>query len=169
MRWRQRIINELLQTDNQARRSWFVTLTFSEPHMAGIRMRGRALAAETGKPLGEATEICAYDDIKKFHKRLRRRLAKTGRNYRYVMVTEYGDLNGRLHYHALLHETGRPVLHRDIGNSWNGGFLQAKLVDMETETQICGAASYVSKYIAKALSRLRASEAYGALRNEDKA
>jgi len=163
MRWRQRIINEVVTTDDASRRSWFVTITFSPIHMAGILMRGSALAAKSGKPLGEATELCAYADIQKFHKRLRKRLARSQRGYRFAMVTEYGELNGRLHYHALIHESAGPILYRDICDSWNGGFVQAKLVDCSSDRGVLGAASYVSKYIAKAASRLRASVNYGSI------
>jgi len=163
MRWRQRIINEVVATDDAGRRSWFVTITFSPIHLAGISMRAAALAAKSGKPHSEAVERCAYDDVQRFHKRLRKRLAPSGRAYRYVMVTEFGDLNGRLHYHALLHEKAGPILYRDICDSWNGGFAQAKLVDCSTDRGVLGAASYVSKYIAKSASRLRASENYGAI------
>lgn len=162
MRWRQRIFNEIAQADNAGRRSWFVTLTFSDPHVAGLRMKAAQRVAERGSPWAECFEHVSYNDVQLFHKRLRKRLSKTGRNYRYVAVAEYGEENGRLHYHAIITDTAAPVLYRDILASWRAGFIQAKLVDTETERGMIGAASYVSKYIAKTLSSaVRASAHYG--------
>jgi hypothetical protein len=92
---------------------------------------------------------------------LRKRLGKRA-SFRYVVVPEYGELRGRLHYHVLIHETSGVVLYRDICECWRDGFTQAKLVKCESTRGMTGVASYVSKYVAKALShRVRASSFYG--------
>lgn len=162
MRWRQRVYNEIAQCDDSGRRSWFCTLTFADLHLAGIQQEGHLRASSRGVPLPEAIEWSAYRHVQRFHKRLRKRLERTGRNYRYCMVPEYGETFGRLHYHMIVHETAAPILYRDFQASWYAGFMQSKLVDCTSNRGMAGAASYISKYIAKDLShRVRASGEYG--------
>jgi hypothetical protein len=161
MRWRQRIFNEIAAADDRQMRTWFCTLTFSELHLTGIHLQGVKRAAVRGVPVHEAVEWCAYQEVALFFKRLRKRLGKRAA-FRYVVVPEYGELHGRLHYHVLLHETSGVVLYRDICECWRNGFAQAKLVECESTRGMSGVASYVSKYIAKALShRVRPSSFYG--------
>lgn len=163
MRWRQRIFNEVAQCDDAGRRSWFVTVTFSDLHLGGIYAEGRKLADVKGIPTEEAVERVAYGHLKRFHKRLRKRLSPRIAGYRFVCVTEYGSLNGRLHYHLVLHETAGVILYRDIATSWNAGFVNAKLVNCETAESMAGTATYLSKYVAKSLNGVRASISYGAV------
>lgn len=161
MRWRQRIFNEIALADDRQQRTWFCTLTFSELHLTGIHLQGVQRSLERGVPVHEAVEWCAYQEVARFFKRLRKRLGKRAA-FRYVVVPEYGELRGRLHYHVLVHEVRGVVLYRDICGCWREGFTQAKLVKCDNTRGMTGVASYVSKYIAKALShRVRASSFYG--------
>lgn len=161
MRWRQRIINEVLMCSG---RTWFLTLTFAPVHLAGVLLEARAIE-RNGKPRGEAIEMAAYDHVQRYLKRLRK---NSGTKFRYVAVPEYGEKHGRLHYHVLLHEVERPILKRTLQGAWRGSFSSAKLVDEETDRGVLGAASYVAKYLAKSGGRVRASLRYGATPDEPK-
>lgn len=158
MRWRQRIINEILTADDAGRRSWMITLTFAPVHLAGVLLEAQALQRR-GKPRPEAIEQAAYGHVQKYIKRLRK---NTRKSFRYIAVPEYGEENGRLHYHLILSESDSPVLKLELQKNWRS-FSNAKLVDASGNRGIAGAASYVSKYIAKGEGRPRASAAYGAV------
>jgi len=162
MQWRQRIFNELAQNDDRGRRSWFVTLTFSELHLTGLYLEGVKMASQRGSPLAECIERCAYAQVQLFHKRLRKALTPLGSGYRFVCVPEFGELHGRLHYHLLVHETAGPVSYGHIQSAWRAGFIHAKLVDADNTASLAGVAGYVSKYLTKNLtSAVRASTRYG--------
>jgi hypothetical protein len=141
MRWRQRAMTEIAQ----AERTWFVTLTFSPVHLAGIL----AEAAVTER----TEERCAYDHVQRYLKRLR----KAGYPLRYLAVYERGEKNGRSHYHLLLHEAGRPPVPKAVlENQWRS-IVHGRLVADDD-----GAAAYVTKYATKdSTVRLRASRSYG--------
>lgn len=145
LRWRERAMNELRQVDGFGRRSWMVTLTFSPAHLAGILM-------SAASPLPAAVESAAYPHVQRYFKRLR----KLGHKFRYLAVYERGELNGRSHYHVLLHEIGRrPIPKAAIEEQWRS-HVHARLVGPDD-----GAGSYVTKYLTKSLCRPRASTAYG--------
>nr|QXN72816.1 MAG: replication initiator protein [Microvirus sp.] len=150
MRWRERAIYEMAI----ANRTWAVTLTFSPIQLAGV------LASAKGPELVDV-ERRAYADVQRYFKRLR----KGGAVFRYLAVFERGEESGRMHYHVLLHETGRfPVPKGVLDEAWPS-FVHARLVDSAAGP---GAASYITKYATKELSvRPRASERYG--RNEGEA
>lgn len=156
MRWRQRIINELIQNDDAGRRSWLLSLTFSPPHLAIVLAEAKALV-RGGKPHTEAVEQAAYGHVQRFLKRLRK---LTGSRLRYIAVPEYGEANGRLHFHLVVHELDKPLLKRAIQSCWHS-FSGAKLVDCSGNRGIAGAASYVSKYVSKQGGKVRASTRYG--------
>jgi len=159
--WRQRAMHEIHDAALHGCRTWFGTLTFSEIHLAALFMQGKATAALRGIPLAEAVERHAYAEVKLYHKRLRKRLGAK-RGYRFVAVAEYGEENGRLHYHILVHELGAPITYRDLLAAWRSGFMHAKLVQCDATSSMAGIAGYVSKYIAKSLtSAVRASTQYG--------
>lgn len=150
LKWRERCKIELID----APRSWFVTLTFSPMHLAGIRMQA---AANTKLPFETAIERAGYKHVQRYLKRLRK-LGKT--KFRYIAVFEYGSEGGRGHYHLLIHEIRgqKPVLKRVLDEAWRS-FVGAKLVSIERPTE---AASYVAKYLTKsAITRPRASIGYG--------
>lgn len=159
MRWRQRIINEILLAPG---RTWFLTLTFAPVHLAGVLLEARAYE-RAGKTQAEAIETAAYDHVQRYLKRLRK---NTRTKFRYIAVPEYGETHGRLHYHLLVHEVERPILKRSLQAAWRGSFSSAKLVEEDTERGVAGAASYVAKYLAKSGGRVRASLRYGALSPE---
>lgn len=157
LRWRQRMINELILADDAGRRSWMVTLTFDPVHLAGVRMEARQLLRR-GKSEIEALEMAAYGHVQKWLKRVRK---NSGQPFRFVAVAEFGDETHRLHYHVLIHETGGPVVYEHLKRTWRSRVAEAHIVDASGERGMLGAASYVSKYLAKALQRPRASLKYG--------
>lgn len=157
LRWRQRMINELLMADDAGRRSWMVTLTFDPLHLAGVRSEAVKFV-RGGKPDIEALEMAAYGHVQKWLKRVRK---QSRARFRYVAVCEFGDLNGRIHFHLLLHEVHGLVLYQHLKRTWRSRVAEAHLVDCSGERGVLGAASYVSKYLTKALQRPRASASYG--------
>lgn len=154
MKWRQRCINEIVHCHNSGHRQWWVTLTFSPVHLAGI-------IAEAVSKYGSADlkylEKCAYKHVQLYLDRLRK-AAKT--RFRYLAVYERGGETGRSHYHLLLHETGpRPLLKRQIEALWRS-HVHARLVHVDKRST--GLASYISKYATKHVEvRPRASLGYG--------
>jgi len=145
LQWAERMTQEL----QAAPRSWFVTLTFSEIHLAGIISEAYQ---KYGKASAREIELAAYAHVQKYLKRLR----KTCGKFRFCAVPEYGDESGRLHYHLLVHETGHgAVLHRHLDGQWRS-HTQANLVK---SAAACG--RYVSKYLTKNFSRIRSSQWYG--------
>lgn len=156
MKWRQRIINEILTCDDAARRSWFMTLTFAPVHMAGVIAEAQP-AIRAGVPRQEAVEAAAYTHVQRYFKRVRKNLRAA---VRYIAVPEYGEEKGRLHYHLILHEQDKPLLKAALQAQWRS-FTHCKLIDCGGSRGVAGAASYVSKYIAKGAGRPRASTKYG--------
>lgn len=108
-----------------AERTWFCTFTYRGEHEVG------------------------YDEVQKAIKRLRKK-----HDLRYLVTTEKGSKNGRLHYHALLHVSA-DVGRRDIEAQWPHGFSHLRLARS-------GHARYVAKYATKdGCSRPRPSQGYG--------
>lgn len=142
-KWQERIDVEL----QKAPRSWFVTLTFSPVHLAGVLI-------ESYKNKGDATsalERAAYSHVQRYFKRLR----KSGLLFRYVCVFEYGEALGRLHAHLFIHETLEGQVTKSvIENQWRS-HVHARLVRNNK------VASYVTKYMTKSLTKPRASFSYG--------
>lgn len=149
LRWKQRSENELRKSP----RSWFVTLTFSDLHLSGIRL---AAHADTKNDFEKALEVAAYKHVQRYLKRVR----KAGKTrFRYFAVFEYGSLNGRGHYHLFIHEVPgeKPVLKRTLNDQWRS-FVDASLVWIDDPW----VSSYVCKYLTKsAVTRPRASQGYG--------
>lgn len=144
LKWRDRMIAE----NTAAYRSWFVTLTFSPTHLAGIH----AEAHQLGDASATGIEVAAYKHVQGYLKRLR----KTGARFRYVAVPEYGEERGRLHYHLLVHETSfGSVTYRGLQSKWRS-FISASLVKSAR-----GSGAYVSKYLTKNSTIIRASLNYG--------
>ena len=62
-------------------------------------------------PIEAATERIAYTHVQGYLDRLR----KSCGSFRYVAIPEYGEENGRLHYHLIIHEkVFGSVLHRQL-------------------------------------------------------
>lgn len=156
LKWRDRAMNELALTHQRGRRSWLLTLTFSPPHLAGILAEAKA----RGDGSLAAIDRVAYGHVRGYLDRVR----KAGFPFRYLAVFERGELNGRAHYHLLLHEGPKgPILKRTLETRWRS-HVHARLVRMDTGREQRGAASYVAKYATKAPEiRLRASSRYGAI------
>ena len=67
-----------------------------------------------------------------------------------------GEENGRLHYHLIIHEkVFGSVLHRQLNQKWRS-HVSASLVKNAR-----GSGTYLSKYLTKSFSRVRASAQYG--------
>lgn len=159
-RWRARAVVEC----ERANRTWWMSLSFSPIHLAGILAEARS---------GEVKDIerAAYRHVQKYFKRLRKgnkliiedgvvkRRFNAPADFRYFAVYERGDLNGRSHYHLLLHETGsRPIPNATIQDHWPS-FVWVRLLSGE---DVGRTASYITKYATKSLDiRPRASVLYG--------
>lgn len=147
LRWRQRALHEVARS----KRTWFVTLTFSPAHLAGILIEAKS---------GELARVerAAYRHVQRYLKRLRKAVPRC--KVRYLAVYERGETTGRSHYHLLIHETGeRPVHKAQLEGLW-ASFVHARLVSASRD----GAASYVTKYLTKSIGiRPRASNDYGRL------
>lgn len=144
MKWRERAIFEL----GRSNRTWFITLTFSPVHLAGILLEAK------GSSMKEI-EAAAYPHVQRFLKRLR----KLKCQFRYLAVYERGEKTGRSHYHLFLHENGdKPVFKAQIESQWRS-HVHARLVRGDEGG---GTASYLTKYATKSFDiRPRASARYG--------
>lgn len=153
MKWRERALSEIAA----AKRSWFVTLTFSPLHLAGIMQEARTLK---GRDMAEKVDRAAYRHVQRFFKRLRKAMPES--RFRYIATFEEGEKTGRAHYHLLLHEQGpKPLTKRLIERQWRSN-VHCRLVD--TEQDAMGKASYITKYATKSLTvRVRSSTRYGSL------
>jgi hypothetical protein len=149
MKWRQLAMTEI----QRAKRTWFVTLTFSPVHLAGIISESMSFRPQ----LDEAAAIdrAAYRHLQRYFKRLRKLMP----DFRYLAVFELGEKTGRPHYHLLMHEAKRPLVKIWLDEQWRS-HVHAKLV---AEDACDGSASYITKYATKSASvRLRSSQRYGA-------
>jgi len=164
MQWSERIRSESYRHTY----NYFVTLTFSPAHLAGV------LALARSRDHADI-ERAAYTHVSKYFKRLRHGRKKTHRkgltdnmgrvrqkfdpiDLRFFACSEYGEENGRLHFHAIVH-TERYVPPTVFKTEWRSRS------DAEMVRSRDGAAIYVSKYLTKDQrnGRARASLAYGAL------
>lgn len=130
--WSIRLLHEMDYFDE----SVFVTLTYNDENLP---VDGNV----------------SKDVLQRFFKRLRKRL--DGRSIKYFACGEYGEKNGRPHYHAII--LGLSVSEHVIDNSggimksldgpindaWNMGFVTLGFVSYES-------CRYVSEYITKQLS-----------------
>jgi len=152
MKWRARAVSELRMTHERNKRSWWITLTFSPHHLAGILIEA---SKEKGNEV-QRVDAAAYRHVQLFFKRLR----KQGAKFRYFAVFERGETTGRPHYHLFLHEIGsRPIIGSQIESQWRS-HVHARLVNMDGAKS--GLASYITKYATKSVdTRPRASQGYG--------
>ncbi len=144
MKWRERALQEIVL----ANRTWFVTLTFSPTHLAGVLLEAKGSDHKH-------VEAAAYPHVQRFVKRLR----KLKCQFRYLAIYERGEKTGRSHYHLFLHEIGnKPVLKEQIESQWRS-FVHARLV---RGNEAGRNASYLTKYATKSFDiRPRASNRYG--------
>lgn len=80
-----------------------------------------------------------------FLKRLRSRLALSGRSCRFYLVGEYGDDKERPHYHVILYGVSH-VEHALIDGAWGKGYVQGLKLDR-------GLSEYVCKYTLKRMTK----------------
>lgn len=99
-------------------------------------------------------------EIQLFNKRLRKNLEKYDFKYKYIFVSEYGDLRNRLHYHGLIFNVPEklkkqvpvkrsiygvdylPLFSLIVNKSWKKGFVKVEEAKDKT-------GKYVAKYIGK--------------------
>lgn len=126
-----RMLHELSQHDD----SVFITLTYSEetlPNNASLKK----------------------SDLQKFFKRIRKELAKSGRNIRYFACGEYGDTFGRPHYHAIVFGLSlRPDDKNLVSYKWPFGHVHYGLAEVDS-------IRYVAQYIDKKYSGDLAQQEY---------
>ncbi len=159
--WRDRALQEIITSN----RTWWVTLTLSPIHLAGILMAAKSNSLKD-------VEIAAYRHVQRFLKRLRKGRKKPlmynglithhafpPQEFRYLAVYERGEKSGRSHYHLFLHEIGsRPVHKLTLEETWPSN-VHARLVRSEDAPW---RASYLTKYATKSFDiRPRASAGYG--------
>jgi len=153
--WIYRISTEI----KLAQRTWFVTLTFRNSDMRGLEQLAlekylglceqlKLSTQPTPVNIKQAKLLLARNSVRQWLKKTRR----VHKDLRYICVTEYGGLNGRLHFHLLLHFT------TDVPwtalNTWTHGFQNIKLCQT-TDFH------YVAKYITKQEQRILCSSKYG--------
>jgi hypothetical protein len=123
----------------------FVTLTYDDEHL----------------PVGNTL---VYRDFQLFMHRLRKALPGSGR---FFMCGEYGEDNGRPHYHAILYNclppdckvyrsTGKVVLYTSsvLEGVWGNGFVSLGAVTLHS-------AGYVARYSLKKITGPESVDVYG--------
>lgn len=177
------------ESEHQAAvRTWFTTLTIdpATAHQcltrARLRSRRRGVDFDT---LAHVEQRALMRDqlsdlVTKYLKLLRKGYsvpqrdgpakAIPGARFRYICAFEFGDQNGRVHAHLLLHEAdaSRPLRkarleqrsrHHPFG-AWHHGYVMPRLVGLDLEEK--RAIRYVAKYLAYGpAGRVRASLRYG--------
>ena len=127
--WAIRILDEA----SYYKTSTFLTLTYSDEYLP-----------EDGSLRKE--ELVLYI------KRLRSRL--DGREIKYYAAGEYGEKNGRPHYHLILMNVGMKKDFEVMDKAWSKGHIYVRPVVAET-------VRYVTAYVQKKLSGPKAKEEYG--------
>ncbi|MGL5649368.1 MAG: rolling circle replication-associated protein [Clostridium sp.] len=104
-----------------------------------------------------------YKESKKYLNTLFNKLRRDIKGFKYIWVLEYGDLNGRLHYHLLCNypiniklsrsNKRKTKAHKELENNfcrkyWKYGFVDIRALEQEGNSNI---ALYVSSYIVKSL------------------
>lgn len=161
-RWADRMMLELETTDEK--RAIFLTLTYDEEHLPII------VYDENGKP-----EVCTLKkrDFQLFMKNFRKKVAERfGRRIRFYCSGEYGEKNGRSHYHCIVfgiclddfndeeksiigrNEFKQPIYDVDwIHNIWDNGYIAVAECSYET-------CAYVARYVTKKVTGKAAEDHY---------
>jgi len=87
-------------------------------------------------------------DLQDYIKRLR----KKG-DFRYLAAAEYGDANGRFHWHLLIHTNETAINTKSTRNHWKQGITHARKTNKKSR--------YVTKYIKNTEGRVPCSLKYG--------
>lgn len=164
--WRERMDVEIQRFHDLGLRTWFVTLTFSPMHLAGVIMEAQRAMERKGRE--PAIEAASYRHVKLWLKRLR----KLNAQFRFVAVPEYGEARGRLHWHLLMHEVVPGSLTKRLLDSQWRSFTKVRVVKAgvfdkkaprAAEKVYSGQAvcRYLTKYLTKSSGRISASISYG--------
>ena len=113
----------------------FVTLTYDDQHYL--------------KLYNEEKEdfLADYRDFQLFLKRLRQNLYRkyeVRHEFKYLATTEYGEKNGRIHYHVLFFGLDFRNNELDIWKAWENGITDCRPIDTTGK-----AIRYVLKYLTK--------------------
>lgn len=161
--WAARAVAEI----QAAPRTWFGTLTLAPEHQFRLAALARQSSAKRGN---RWADLSADDQFKELQRQLVpelqkyfKRLRKAGARFRYLVAVERHK-SGAPHVHLLVHEIAEPVRWRTLSDKWDKGFSKFNLIAEEENHR---AANYVAKYLTKALSRMLASAAYGALQDQE--
>ena len=149
MDWRARIGAEIAMSE----KNWFVTLTFRPDARKKLFMEEQN-GVWTLREASSRNTI-AMREVSLYLKRLRAGLShmdSSQSRLRYVAVTE-DHKDGVPHIHMIIH-CGADYRKTAVQAGWKHGFLTAKLCDAD-------ASSYLTKYLTKEVSRVRASLNYG--------
>nr|QJB21725.1 MAG: replication initiator protein [Microvirus sp.] len=149
--WTMRAASEI----NQAKRTWFVTLTIRPGQLflcEAIASKRDVLYASRPQEEQERGRFAVIaEELQRFLKRIRK---NSKAELRYICVQELHK-SGNPHYHLLIHEVEGTLTKAVLQAAWRYGFSQAKLADPRT-------AIYVCKYLTKGEgARVRASLSYG--------
>jgi len=126
--WAVRLVHEMGYHEN----SCFITLTYDDDHLP-------------------ADGSISKDELQRFFKRLRKNL--DGKKIKYYASGEYGEKNGRPHYHAIV--LGLAMGEKTyIEKSWTLGMVHVGTVTYDS-------CRYVADYIQKKYNSWKASVVYG--------
>lgn len=137
----------------------FVTLTYDDEHLP----KKKEMCARCVNPHIIAGSVCVAE-FQDFMKRLRKN--ENGKRIRFLHCGEYGELNSRPHYHALLFNHGFPdkklwtkregvglFVSDELQKLWPLGFSTIGEVNFET-------AGYVARYSLKKVTGERSAAYY---------
>lgn len=138
--WSLRLLHQYTTTPDAT----FITLTYDDAHL----LRSSSLITHAG--------TLSRHHLQLFFKRLRRRVAKDGRDYtvKYYGCGEYGDETLRPHYHAIVFGVPYLYMRSVINDVWHHGTRND--VSVVTEARI----RYVCGYIEKKLFGEKGERAY---------
>lgn len=131
--WGTRMMHE----NNYHEKSTFVTLTYRDEDLP-------------------ANNSVDKRELQLFFKRLRQQMVRDGcrEKIKYFACGEYGETNGRPHYHAIIFGIGLSEYYKKlIQDTWGHGRTQNATVTMKS-------CKYVAKYIQKIITGEKAKEKY---------
>ena len=132
--WQKRLEIECLYNEKKGYGNTFLTLTCDDDHPI---------------PYGDEKRV-----IQLFWKRVHKSLpAGANPKFKYFLVSEYGTLHGRLHYHAIVCGLDYSLHASAFRKAWPYGFISSCPIRD-------GAIRYVLKYLEKSLTNKRESEIY---------
>lgn len=129
----------------------FVTLTYDEQSFLGIRNELNKGIELTSHIYIEDDDVCfpnvSKRDCQLFFKRLRKSFTDVLGNFKYFLVSEFGDRTGRPHYHCIMFfdkYISNSELQLMILKTWKLGYI----LDVQ-DVKGSGAFSYLTNYMYK--------------------